>query len=119
MHPAKRKKGLAAVLQHIAEDDNVHSVTPLTPLQKIKKEVTSYLDYPSLAPDTNPLEWWKPENGRFPNLACLAKKFLCICSTCVPSQRDFSSSGHIANSLRNRLTLNNVNKLIFLSKNLN
>ena len=52
-------KGLAAVLQHIAEDDklNAHSAVSLTPLQKIKKEVTSYLDYPSLEPDTNPLEW--------------------------------------------------------------
>ena len=26
VHPAKRTKGLAAVLQHIAEDDNAHSV---------------------------------------------------------------------------------------------
>ena len=74
VHPAKRMKGLAAVLQHITEDDNAHSVVSLTPLQKIKKEVTSYLDYPSLEPDTNPLEWWKAENGRFPNLAYLAKK---------------------------------------------
>ena len=69
VHPAKRVKGLAAVLQHIAEDDNIYSVTSLTPLQKIKKEVTSYLDYPSLAPYTNPLEWWKAENDRFLNLA--------------------------------------------------
>ena len=83
VHPAKRMKGLAAVLQHIAEDNNVHSVTPLTPLQKIKKEVTSYLDYPSLAPDTNPLEWWKAENGKFPNLAYFAKKYLCG----MPSER--------------------------------
>ena len=60
-------KGLAAVLQHIAEEDgSVHSVTPLTPLQKIKKEITSYLDYPSIEFNTNSLEWWK---ARFPNLA--------------------------------------------------
>ena len=44
----------------------VHNRTPLTPLQKIKKEITSYLEYPSMEPDTNPLEWWKLENGRFP-----------------------------------------------------
>ena len=120
VHPAKRMKGLAAILQHIAEeDDSVHSLTPLTPLQKIKKEVTSYLDYPSLEPDTNPLEWWKAKNGRFPNLAYLAKKYLCICGISVPFERVFSSSGHIANNLRNHLIPNNVNKLVFLSKNLN
>ena len=112
-------KGLAAVLQHIAEDDNAHSVVSLTPLQKIKKEVTSNLDYPSLEPDTNPFEWWKAENGRFPNLAYLAKKYLCICGTSIPSEKVFSSAEHIANNLRNRLTPDNVNKLVFLSKNLN
>ena len=101
IHPAKRMKGLAAVLQHIAEDDNGRqgqTVTLITPLQKIKKELNSYLDYPSLEPDTNPLEWWKAENGRFPNLAYLAKKFLCICGTSVPSERVFSSAGHITNN---------------------
>jgi len=119
-NPAKRLKGLAAVLQHIAEeDDNVHTGTPLTPLQKIKKEITCYLEYPSLEPDVNPLEWWKLENGRFPNLANLAKKYLCICGTSVPSERIFSKAGHVANNLRNRLTPENVNKLVFLSKNLN
>ena len=29
---AKRLKGLVAVLQHIAEEDDVHPGTPLTPL---------------------------------------------------------------------------------------
>ena len=67
----------------------------------------------------NPLEWWKTENSKFPNLANLAKKYLCICGTGVPLERVFSSAGHIANNLRNRLTLDNVNKLVFLSKNLN
>ena len=58
VNPAKRLKGLAAVLQHIAEEnDDVHTGTPLTPLQKIKKEITSYLEYPSLEPDANPLKW--------------------------------------------------------------
>jgi len=113
-------KGLAAVLQHITEeDDDEYTVTPLTPLQKIKKEVASYLDYPLLEPDTNPLEWWKDESGRFLNLAYLAKKYLCICGTSVPSERVFSSAGHITNNFRNRLTAENVNKLMFLSKNLN
>ena len=47
VNPAKRLKGLAAVLQHIAEEnDDVQTGAPLTPLQKIKKEITSYLEYP-------------------------------------------------------------------------
>ena len=104
VHSAKWIKGLATVLQHVAEeDDNVHSVTPLTPLQKIKKEVISCLNYPSIMPGI--------VESRFPNLAYLAKKCLCICSTSVPSGRAFS---HIANNLKNHLTPHNVNKLVFL-----
>ena len=37
LHPAKQMKGLAAVLQHIAEEDNGCTVTLIIPLQKIKK----------------------------------------------------------------------------------
>ena len=38
VHPANRMKRLAAVLQHIAkEDDNVPSVTLLTPCRKSKR----------------------------------------------------------------------------------
>ena len=97
----------------------IRTEIPLTPLHKIKKEITSYLEYPSLEPDANPLEWWKLENGRFPNLAYLAKKYLCICGTSVPTERIFSKASQIANNLRNHLTQENVNKLVFLSKNLN
>ena len=111
-------KGLAAVLQHITEENNPEHATPLTPLQKINKEITSYLDHPVLKPDTDPLVWWRDENTRFSNLANLAKRYLCICGTSVPSERVFSSAGHINNNLRNRLLPENVNKLVFLSKNL-
>ena len=67
VHPAKRMKGLAAVLQRIPiEDDNVNSVTPLTPLQKIKKEVTSYFDYPHLSLIQIPLNGGKLKMVYFP-----------------------------------------------------
>lgn len=118
--PAKRMKGLAAVIQHIIDDseDNTSGMPSLTPLQKIEKEISAYLEYPSLEADANPLAWWKAENGRFPSLAYLAKKYLCICGTSVPSERIFSSAGHISNSLRNRLLPENVSKLVFLANNM-
>jgi len=46
------------------------------------------------------------------------KKYLCICGTSVPSERIFSSAGHISNSLQNRLLPENISKLVFLANNM-
>ena len=64
------------------------------------------------------LDWWREEEKKFPALSCLARKYLCICGTSVPSERLFSDGGNIVNTLRNWLTPEHVNMLMFLSKNL-
>ena len=119
--PAKRLKGLAALLKHIEEENEhsqSHSTNPLTPSQVIDKEISSYLDFPSAESDTDPLVWWRSEKGRFPNLAHIARKYLCVCGTSVPSERVFSTAGHIASRSRGRLLPQNVSKLLFLAKNM-
>jgi len=62
--PAKRLRGLAAVLKQIQDNDGstLSSSTP-TPRQQIDKEINSYLDFPAVESDTDPLTWWKMENG--------------------------------------------------------
>ena len=113
-------KSLVAVVQHVIDDleENTPAAVTLTPLQKIEKVISSYQEYPSLEADADPLAWWRSENGRFPNLAYLAKKYLCICGTSVPSERIFSSAGHMSNSLRNHLLPENVSKLVFFTNNM-
>ena len=64
------------------------------------------------------LAWWKVECGWLPNLANLAKKYLCICGTSVPSERIFSTAGHIASRARGHLLPENVSKLLFLARNI-
>ena len=118
--PAKRLKGLAAVLKNIEQEEGqtARASETLTPTQRIEKEISSYLDFPAVESDAEPLTWWKREQGRFPNLAYLAKKYLCVCGTSVPSERVFSTAGHIANKSRGRLLPQNVSKLLFLAKNM-
>ena len=87
--PAKRLKGLAALLKHI-EQEIEPSTSTLTPSQLIDKDKTSYLDIPAAESDIDSLSWWKSEKGRFPNLAYIARKYLCICGMSVPSERVFS-----------------------------
>ncbi|XP_077094167.1 E3 SUMO-protein ligase ZBED1-like [Siphateles boraxobius] len=81
------------------------------------EEVDIYMrdNPPSL--DINPLDWWKANERRFPKLATLARRYLCIPGTSVPSERVFSAAGLTVNRLRSRLTPNHVDMLLFLNKN--
>ena len=82
-----------------------------------KRDVT-YEDLADLELDKDLLKWWYIEAKHYPILARLASKYLCACANSVPSERTFSKAGYIANHLHARISPENVNKLVFLSKNL-
>ena len=104
------------------------------PAEKKRKSVFSYLegDYNSLSEDDpedelmryvsepvmirDPLQWWKHYARRFPTLAKLARKFLCIMGTSVPSERVFSTAGLTVTDKRSRLDSNVFNEIIFMNK---
>ena len=67
--------------------------------------------------DANPLEWWKKNEDKYPKVAALARKILAISVTSVPSERIFSPVGLLINKLRNRLSSDLVDNIIFLNKN--
>ena len=46
-----------------------------------------------------PLIWWRAHRDQFPKLAKLAKQFLCIPATEVPSERAFSVAGQTVTKL--------------------
>ncbi|XP_017544709.1 E3 SUMO-protein ligase ZBED1-like [Pygocentrus nattereri] len=84
----------------------------------VESEVDMYLKDPPALLESNPTFWWKVNEGRFPKLAKLAKRYLCTPGTSVPSERVFSAAGLTVNRLRTRLTPDHVNMLIFLNKNI-
>ena len=53
---------------------------------RIKHEVDMYMQYPTLDIDESPLEWRKFEAGRMPLLSTVARKYLSVCTTSVPSE---------------------------------
>ena len=116
--PKKKLKGLAAVLKRISDEEEPDSMPTLTPQETVESEIASYLNFPHAAPETDPLVWWKEEEGRFPTLARLARKYLCVCGTSVPSERIFSRAGYVADHHRARLTPENMDKLVFLASNM-
>jgi hypothetical protein len=64
-----------------------------------ESELSKYLNQKGTQ-HVDPLKWWAENESQFPNLAGLAKKYLIIPGTSVPSERIFSTPGTIVNKLR-------------------
>lgn len=120
--PSKRHKNqdtlmslLADVINPISTQDE--TATPSNHRDVATKEIQKYLCIDSTS-ECKPLEWWKTYQSQLPHIASLARKYLSIPSTSVPSERAFSCTGNIVNVKRSCLLPENVNKLTFLAHNL-
>ena len=100
--PAKRRK-----LDFLSYD---------SPDRSAQDELQCYLAE-KMVPDCEPLHWWRKNEHRFPQIALVARRVLAVPATSVPSERIFSAAGLLINKLRNRLSSDIVDKIIFLNKN--
>ena len=80
----------------------------------IEAEIDRYIAEPVQI--RNPLMWWSHYEKRFPSLAPLARKFLCVMGTSVPAERAFSAAGLTITKTRAKLAANVVDELNFLNK---
>lgn len=80
-------------------------------------ELEMYLADPVLVPSGDPLSWWRANQTRYPNLARLARIFLAIPATSVPSEQLFSTAGDTLTKKRNRLAGETLEGQVFLYKN--
>ena len=62
----------------------------------------------------NPLDWWRKNESRFPHIAKLAKKLLCIPATSAPAERLFSHAGLIISKTRAALKPENAATAVLL-----
>ncbi|KAJ8264750.1 hypothetical protein GJAV_G00154450 [Gymnothorax javanicus] len=110
--PRAKRRSLGSVL----------SKAPLIPVpasieERADAELTSYGQEHVIQGEADPFAWWSSNEGRFPFLAKIARKYLCVCATSIPSKRVFSSSGNIVAPLCSNLKPDKVNMLVFLAKN--
>ena len=82
-------------------------------------EVKRYFEERNVDRKEDPLQWWKENGARFPHLMILAKKYLAIPGSSVPSERLFSKAGELISEKRSQLKPKNVDTILFLNKNLN
>ena len=81
-------------------------------------EIDNYMMEPKVDIKTNPLDWWRQNQRRFPILAILARRFLCIPATSASSERVWSAAGNIYSKKRCRLHPETACAQLFLHNNL-
>ena len=81
-------------------------------------ETSEYFKEHLIPREREPLTWWLEHEKKYPNLSKLARKYLSITATSVPSERLFSKAGELVSHKRSCLKPSNVNMLLFLNQNL-
>ncbi len=114
--PAKRAP-MAELFGDIFPIEQASSSSSKSLSEVVDEEVQHYRAVQSLSVDSNPLVWWKDNQNQFPHLAKLAKSYLGIPATSVPSERVFSTAGDIVTAQRASLSPDNVDMMVFLKKN--
>ncbi|XP_046567979.1 E3 SUMO-protein ligase ZBED1-like [Haliotis rubra] len=94
-----------------------HVPATLTKKEMIHNELKDYTGEECADVNTNPLKWWHVHDLKYPFLSKVAKYLLCIPATSVPSERVFSTAGDIVTVQRATLAPDQVDKLIFLKRN--
>lgn len=91
--------------------------TSSTPVSDAIIILKNYRDLKYENRNANPLEFWNKNQLLFPQLSSLARKYLCVPATSVPSERIFSKAGLITKDRRNRIKEKNLDYIIFMNKN--
>ncbi|XP_019615941.1 PREDICTED: zinc finger BED domain-containing protein 4-like [Branchiostoma belcheri] len=118
--PAKLAK-LSAMEEIFVDDDDdvevLHVEPPLPVRVRAQQEVHTYKNLPKLRSTDDIVAFWKERSLSLPLLSGLAKRYLVVPGTSVPSERVFSTAGDLVSAERACLDPDNVNVLLFLNKN--
>ena len=106
-------------LEKLLEDDDEEIECSSEASNKIEEEFNNYVSMPKVGLNENPLTWWKMNEHNFPTIKMLAKKYLVIQGSNVPSERIFSTGGNIITKNRACLSPKNSEMLVFLFQNKN
>lgn len=83
----------------------------------VEHEWREYFKEPEIIDSANPLLWWKEHESKFPKLAQLAKRYLCIPASSAPSERTFSNMNIVVSNRRARLLPARAERLCLLRLN--
>ncbi|XP_061166409.1 E3 SUMO-protein ligase ZBED1-like [Saccostrea echinata] len=95
---------MESVLHSFLDDVYITEIEPpKSPNVIAEQQVNEYRSAQAIPLQENPLSWWKENEFKFPLVSKLARAYLCIPATSVPSERVFSTAGEILSAQRARL----------------
>jgi len=100
------------------EDDDIAFTfgVPVARVAEIVRETKEYLCEATEPHDVNVLHWWTLHAHRYPQLGKMAKDYLSIPATSVPSDQVFSQAGDIITKKTNRIMETSSSLLLFTSR---
>ncbi|XP_070620024.1 E3 SUMO-protein ligase ZBED1-like [Erythrolamprus reginae] len=90
---------------------------PTESMPEIHQQLENYIVEPLCKRSTNPLDWWKSNEHRFPSVARLARQYLAIPATVVPPDQAFAASESALEHRRGVLAPENLDQILFLHQN--
>ncbi|KAL0220669.1 hypothetical protein RCL1_000523 [Eukaryota sp. TZLM3-RCL] len=79
-----------------------------------KDHLAQYLEQPPICYTECPLAWWERNKEAFPQLASLARDYLALQASSVPSEELFSQAASVVTKKRNRLSTASLRALLCL-----
>ena len=116
--PTRKKKKRSALMELIgnkfqSESEKTNDTATFKDI--VQSEILHYKTEPSISVDQPPLHWWSVHQHLYPNVSKLARKYLYVVATSVPSEQLFSTAGNVLSVKRTTLLPENVEKLIFFT----
>ena len=110
--PAAKKSAVSSLASFLGDE-----ITNIDNTGEDVNEFQLYLET-KITEFVDVMDWWKLNKNSFPKLARLARRYLSIQATSVPSERLFSAAGQTISKRRSALSSDTADKLLFLNKNM-
>lgn len=120
-HDPQRKRqraGGAGPSLHEMFEEILEENGPERPSTSVSQQLDVFLAETPIPRGDTALGYWKNNHLRFPDVAQIARKYLCAPCTSTESERLFSSVSHVLDEKRNRLCCDKAEMLIFVKKNM-
>ncbi|XP_059689139.1 E3 SUMO-protein ligase ZBED1-like [Gavia stellata] len=90
---------------------------PTESMPEIHQQLENYIVEPLCKRSTNPLDWWKNNEHRFPAVARLSRQYLAVPATAVLPEQAFAAAESLLEHRRAVLAPENLDQILFLHQN--
>ncbi|KAH7704167.1 zinc finger protein [Aphelenchoides avenae] len=119
--PPTKKRSFLEGIRAKLQGSSVRGASSSQPVQSSADFVTEFLKYlgePTEDWDSDPLDYWRENAARFPQIAPIARRFLGAPATSVASEQTFSIIKCVFDPRRSKLSAHKAEALVFLNRNL-